>query len=477
MNYPHLRPRFFQGALLFLVVLFSCTKIITTDIGSGLIPPVDGVITKDTVIEVSTKNLGFDTISVGISDDHVLGYVNDPVFGKTTASINFQVAPETSPFARGINKDSIVVDSVVLSLKYKGVWGDSLQPLSLRVYSMDPENLFNSKSSYANTKKFIKGQELTEFNTAKYVDIRRLDDVDTIKGVAATEITTNQLRIRLNKSFGENILRLDSATYYTGDSAFYTYLRGIMVEPDATGQALMRMNLTDTTTRLSLYYHKLGGGDTLVKRFLPRALTSASSNTILRDYTGTEIPSYINRPDSNQDLIFMQTSPGTRAFINISNVKGMPNVIVHRAEILMNQVPYASNDTLLSPPNLFLAAYNKDSAHQFIIPYDVSVYNGSINNLTQFGVSPRLKNGVYSYSFDISRYVQNIITRSDTLYNLVLTAPYNQYIYYDNTFQYALPISSPSLNYPATGRIRLGGGNNNNSQYKMRLHIVYSLPE
>jgi hypothetical protein len=250
-----------------------------------------------------------------------------------------------------------------------------------------------------------------------------------------------------------------------------------MIEPGAMGQALMRMNLTDTTTRLSLYYHKLGGGDTLVKRFLPKALTSASSNTILRDYSGTEIPSYVNRPDSNQDLIFMQTSPGTRAFINISNVKGMPNVIVHRAEILMNQVPYASNDTLLSPPNLFLAAYNKDSAKQFIMPYDVSVYNGSISNLTQFGVSPRLKNGVYNYSFDITRYVQSIITRSDTLYNLVLTAPYNQYIYVDKNFQYAVPISSPSLNYPATGRIRLGGGNNNNSQYKMRLHIVYSLPE
>ncbi len=478
MNFPQLRFKLFTRFLLVIILFYSCTKIITTDIGSGLLPPVDGVVTKDTVIEIATKNTSLDSVSVGISDDHVLGYINDPVFGETNASVNFQVAPESTPLSLDLPKDSIAFDSVVLCLKFNGAWGDTLQPLNLHVYSMDPEVVFSNSVAYDNTKRFIKGPELTEFNAAKIVDISTLDSADSTAS-PYKEPTAYQLRIRLNKSFGEKIIGLDSASSYTSDSAFYDYLRGLIVEAEPTGHALMRINLTDTTTHLSLYYHNIHGGDTITKRFLPNVLTSASSNTILRNYTGTQIPSYINNKDSSQDLLFMQTSPGgTKTFINISKVKGMPNVIVHRAEILMYQVPDPS-DVNLAPPNLFLAAYNPDSARQFVIPYDISIDNGGsgITNLTQFGVSPRLKGDSYYYSFDISRYVQNIVTKSDTLYNLVLTAPYNQYVFINENVIYQVPISSPSLNVVGVGRIRLGGGNNSDPRYKMRLHIVYSLTQ
>ena len=426
MNFPHFRFNTFTRFLLVIALFYSCTKIITTDIGAGLIPPVDGVITKDTVIDIATKNTSLDTISVGISEDHVLGYIDDPVFGKTNASINFQVAPETTPLALGLPKDSIVFDSVVLCLKFNGAWGDTLQNLRLHVYSMDPEVVFDNRIAYTNNKTFTRGAELTDI--AKEVDIRKLVDVDSTSS-PYKEPTVNQLRITLNKSFGEKIIGLDSSQFYTSDSAFYTALRGLIVEAETSGNALIRINLTDTTTHLSLYYHNISGGDTLTKRFLPNTLTSASSNTILRDYSNTQIPAYINSKDSSQDLVFMQTSPGgTNAFINISNVKDMPNVIVHRAELLMYQVPDAS-DKYLTPPNLFLAAYQPDSAWQFTIPYDVNVYNGSIINLTQFGVAPIKKGETYYYSFDVSRYIQNFVTKRDSLYNFILSAPYNQYVY------------------------------------------------
>lgn len=473
MNSPHLRFKLFVSVSLVFALLYSCTKIVTTDIGSGLLPPVDDVTTKDTIIDITTKNMRFDSVAVGISDDHVLGYMNDPIFGKTTASVNFQVAPPSTPFYRGMPKDSIIVDSVVLSLKYDGVWGDSSQPLQVRVFSMDPEVVFSNAIVYNNNKTFTKAQELTEYNLPKYVDIRTLDDVDTTKGYY-TEITTNQLRIRLNKSFGEKILKADSATYFTSDTAFNNLLRGLIIQPETTGQALISLNLTDTTTRLSLYYHNKSG-DTLSTRFAPNVLTSANANSIIRDYNGTQVKEYMNRPDSNQDLVFMQTSPGTRSFINISQLESMRNVIVHRAEVLMYQVPDAS-DKYLTPPNLFLTAFDEDSMRAFAVPYDINFIGGAISNLPAFGVAPRKKDdGSYYYSFDISRYVQSIVTRDAKIYNLMLMAPYNQYIYTDSTLSYVVPISSPVLNTVGVGRVRLGGGNNSNTQYKMRLHIVYSL--
>ena len=471
MNLPLSRFKIFALFLGFAALIFSCTKIVTTNIGSGLIPPVDGVNTKDTVLEVISKNAGYDTISVGISDDHVLGYVNDPLFGKTTASVNFQIAPVVSPFYLGFPKDSVVLDSVVLCLKYHGTWGDTNQSLRLHVYSMDPEEIFNADSAYKNIKSFEKAQELTPFGGTSVLP-SSLNDVDSTAHFK--EESTNQIRIRLNNSFGQQLINYDSATVYQSDSTFYNSLRGLIVEPEQTGNALLEVNLLDTATHLSLYYHTLDGKDTATRRFSPNSLTSASSNTILRDYSGTQIPSYISSSNKNDDLIFMQTSPGTYANLDISSVKGMQNVIVHRAEILMYQVPDVS-DALLTPPNLFIAAHMQDSTRRFAIPNDITFYGNTISNLTQFGVAPKSETGTTAsfYSFDVSRYVQGVITRSDTLFNLVLYAPYNQYIYPNDSTIYALPISSPSLNNVAIGRVRLGGGSN--QQYKMRLHIVYSL--
>jgi hypothetical protein len=464
--------------LLICTLFFSCTKIAITDIGSDLIPPVDGVTTKDTVLEVTSKNSGYDTIAVGISDDHILGYVNDNLFGTTTASVNFQIAPSFTPFTFGIPKDSIVLDSVVLCFSYKGFWGDSSQHLKLRVFTIDPEEVFTNNIIYNNKKVFEKGKEITQFGIAKDVDITALTAADTTFHYG--EPIANQLRIKLDNSFGQVLINLDSVSAYRNDSTFYNYVRGLIVQPEA-GNALIRVNLGDTLTRLSVYYHSKDLKDTFSRRYVPNVLTSASSNAISRDYSNTQIPAYINSPDTADNLVFMQTSPGTFAKLKIPSVLGMQNVIVHRAELLMYQVPDLSsnNDNLFTAPNLFLSAYSNDSAKNFAVPYDINFSTNSISNLVQFGVFPKSyvdkktgRNSLY-YSFDITRYVQSIVTNHNKLYDFILQAPYNQYVYLSEQSGFAVPISSPALNTVGTGRIRLGGGNNDD--YKMRLHIVYSL--
>lgn len=465
-----------------IVLFFSCTKIITSDIGSGLIPPVDGVNTKDTSLDIITKNTDYDSAGVGISDNHILGYTNDDIFGSTTASLNFQVAPPSAPFSWGIEQSNVVLDSVVLCLKYESTWGDTLQPLRLHVYTMDPENLFNNDSTYNNTKTFEKGIEITENNTAKIIYPYTLDDIDTTSN---GEVATGQVRIRLNNSFAQQIVDYDSALVYQNDSTFYTALRGLIVEPEQSGNSLLMISLTDTSTHLSVYYHSSISTDTIKysRRFSPNTLTSASSNSIIRNYQGTQIPSYVGTSNPNDDLIFMQTSPGIYAKIQTPGLSALSNRIIHRAELLMYQVPDVSNtqnDAWFTAPNLFLAALGYDSLNpiRFAIPYDIIFSNSAITNLTQFGVAPLTRidpnTGLSQryYSFDLTRYVQGIVTRKDSVYNLVLYAPYNQYIYPADQTSISVPISSPSLNNVGIGRVRLGGGSN--AQYKMRLHIVYS---
>jgi hypothetical protein len=466
-----------------LIAFFACTKITNTNIGSGLIPPVDGVNTKDTIIDVITKNQSFDTVAVGFSDDHVLGYTNDPVFGTTNAAVNFQVALSNSGLSFETNSvDSLFFDSVVLSLSYKGVWGDSSSRLGLHVYEMDPENKFTVDSAYNNKISFEKGNELTESGIGTDVDITKLNDPDTLKYY--NEDATNQVRIRLSQTFGQKLLfQYRPTDAYQNDSTFHNFIRGFIVEAEQRGNALLSVNLSDTSTRLSLYYHyrsTTGALDSGIRRFPTSALTCASSNTIIRNYTGTAIPNYFpSNSNAQDDLLFIQTSPGTYARIKIPGLVSLPNMLIHRAEILMTQVPAdANSDKLFTAPNLFLAAYSQDSGRRFAVPNDLIFSGGAYTNLTSFGILPIKKTDALSgevistYSFDISRYVQGVVTRKDPIYDFILWAPYNYNISPTLNFPYAYPISTPALNAVAIGRVRLGGGNN--SQYKMRLHIVYS---
>jgi len=479
MNLSVSRAGIFSVFLSLLTILFGCTKISTTGIGSGLIPPVDAVNTRDTVLDVITKNEGFDTVVVGISDNHALGYItDDPVFGTTSASINFQLAPPYTPFSYGTTPDSLYLDSVVLCLGYQGYWGDSLTPLAFSVWDMDENAKFTNDSIYTNVRTFPKRENLTENGQPKFVDILKIDDPDTLANYP--EVATYQVRIRLNYDFGLRLLHFDSLTL-SNDSNFNKITKGFIVEPEQTGNALLLVNLLDSNTHLSLYYRVRTptGFDTVTTRFSPNPLTSASSNTILRNYSGTSIPQYFPpNSDAQDSLLFIQTSPGTFARIKIPGLDSLPNVIVHRAELLMEQVPDRTSgaDGYFNAPNLFVAAYSKDSMWRFAVPNDVTFTERGVNRPDLFGVLPKPKSyaggTISSYNFELTRYVQGIVTRQDSVYDLIVWAPYNYYIRPVEKASFFLPIATPPLNSPAIGRVRLGGGNN--SEHKMRLHIVYS---
>src|SRR4051812_18736207 len=100
-----------------LVFEQSCQKIDTTTLGASLLPEVDNISTFDTVLEAITRDYYMDdSTSIGRTENHALGYMEDPEFGKTYASMFFEVLPTATgyPF---VNKDSVKgVDSVVLSL-------------------------------------------------------------------------------------------------------------------------------------------------------------------------------------------------------------------------------------------------------------------------------------------------------------------------------------------------------------------------
>ncbi len=499
MNLPFVKKQPVFFFLISALLITACTKITTTDIGGSLLPPVDGVHTKEVFFDVISKNVKDTITRISTNDIHSLGYTNDPLFGTATANINLELKPTTFPFIFPAVKDSLFLDSVVMVLNYKGAYGDTSQNLSLRVFEIanDEDISFRADSIYPTNYALPVGRELTENYAAKTVEIKKLSIVDST--TSFKEPTINQIRIKLNSSYGDELLhKYDTLTAYKSDSDYSRYIKGYQIIAEKAGNSLMKIALTstgnaaDTNTKLALYFRyqskdsALGKLTTAIRYFRCNSVSGASTNYIERNRSGSQVASYLPSSNANDDLIFVDANPGIYSRIEIPGLDTIANKVIHRAELIMEQVPdiTSDKDNVFAPPNLFIAPYSQDSMKRFVLPNDVVLANGvygSITNLFSFGaypfkkIDPVTQRTIYAYSFDMSRYLQGIITRHETAYkDLILWAPLNEYIYSTSSFNLLAGIgtSAAPLNPPAGGRVRLGGGTN--TIHKMRFHIVYS---
>lgn len=487
---------------IFSLIGWNCTKLDTTDIGSDILPPVDNVNTFDTILNIiSTQGVFTDSTYVGKNEDHALGAINnDPLFGRTNASVFMQLKPPFFPYFFGSQGDTIVgLDSVVLCLKYKGFWGDSTVPVSLEVREVN-DATFKDSLSRRNPTNYLPGTGAL-IGSAN-IDVRGLGNY--IKFTNGRDSVRNQIRIKLSAAFAAELWGRDSIKTNSSNNAFYSdstyrfFYNGIAVLANTGGNGLMYVNIADTATKLEVHYRKKlfgnsGKIDSVYSslRFnslgTPSKPVSNSVNYILRNRAGFPV----SNPAPTEH--YLQTSPGTYINLNIPGLAGLSNRIIHRAEIIIEQIPTnAILDNVFSVPNfLYLdlkdtgtvakwktiyydlnttQSYDPDfNSGNYFIPFD-QFGNIGIDYL-YFGGYKRTKtdifgNSIKHYNFNISRYIQQIVTDRTYAYDMRLYAPSN--ISYP---QYSTSLF-PFGNNVAYGRVRIGSGSNPN--YRLRLRIVYS---
>jgi Domain of unknown function (DUF4270) len=482
------------------ILITACNKLDTTDIGSGLIPPVDNVNTFDTLLQVdATQGFFNDSTLVSNTEDLPIGYIsssNDPVFGKTTANLFVQFKPAFFPYYIGSANDTLngfgaKIDSVVLCLSYRGFYGDSTlgSGIKLDVRTINaPTNFVDTalfKFSYRPTGMgSVIGSAILEAKTAigKVVFTNRRDSV------------SNQIRIKItNSAFINSLYNRDTLpgsanNSFRNDSLWKVFNRGFAITVDSNyspaGKLLLYTNISEATSRLEIHYQKRNNGrlDTVFTS-LPfsrvatnTASRSAYASNITRTWAGAEIAS-----SPAPDAVYLQAAPGTFATLTIPGLKTLSNRIIHRAELIMEQVPGNSTvDKNMRPPG-YLYIDNIDTGGYFRpIRYDLApnvgypIFPGVSNiDFNYFGGFLRSKQDAFGnpngfYSFNLSRYVQGIVTRKDSSMAFRLYAPFQL----DYTKQLGIFGIDQFRNSVAFGRVKLGAGNNAN--YKMRLRIVYS---
>ncbi|HMR92909.1 MAG TPA: DUF4270 domain-containing protein [Chitinophagaceae bacterium] len=474
-----------------LALFFSCKKLNdATTLGGGLIPPVDNIHTFDTTIDVQAFNDTFsiltDTAYYGSSYTQYLGHIsNDPFFGRTDAKMFLELKPSNYRYTFLNRPDSLHLDSIVLILDYVETYGDTITPQLVSVYEIPQYSDFGDTAYIIRKNNYPKS---TLLGSASVIPATLDDSVKVYK-----DTTARQLRIRLDDAFGNRLLQYDTTAAngripaYISDSAFRKAFKGFALESTG-GNALMGFNLSGANTKLAIYYKDDNGDkpvadwDTAVAYFAFNSSTSAAANYVERDHNGSALAASVGgtTPD---DVVYIQNTPGSFAWIKIPGLAGLSNRVVHRAELIMEQI-YDVQDSIFPPGALYLDAYDAAESKYVTVPYDLlSDFSGNFD-LTGFGVSPFNSkdpggNSIKTWRFNISRYVQNIVNDRVPVYDLRLFAPF----YVDETYMPSAAATGTLQRvyvntFIGKGRVRLHGGGDGSqpspNPQRMRLRIVYS---
>ncbi len=461
--------------LLTAILFTACTKIDTTSVGSGLIPGVDNINTFDTTFDIIATNFDNATEcdSVGPGDLHAIGIINNnPLFGKALANTYLELKPSSFPVTLPAHDTlSMVVDSVVLVLKYDHSYGDTLTPQKVQVYEVSEKLRFDSLYKTC----ALMAHEPDLLGSADYIPARLKDSIHAFK-----ENDANQLRIKIDNSWGTDFI--NNVSKFTTDSAFQEYFRGFaIVADDGTGgEALNYFNLTSSATRLSIYVRSKK--DTVLDTTslnLSFNRNSGSANYINIERNASEITQHLTQPAEGDSLLFIQTAPGSYVQMSIPGLDAFPNSVINRAELIAEQVYDPMAASFQTPRMLYLQIEDPNKAGKFInVPCDFS--SGELNNGfaniggTAKNVSDGNGNMVSRYTFNISRYVQSIVTRKKANSKLRLSAPYyiqNDTAYIDGCNQ-AIGLFSYRMNQVADGAVKLNGSIKGSK--RIRLHIIYS---
>jgi hypothetical protein len=494
-------------AVLACIYLFNlgCTKIDSTQLGADLIPAVDNVSTfADTFYIDAQREQITDTTRLTRAETHALGSVNnDPVFGKIKATVFLQPKPSFFPYYFGNAKDTInpVInpsthyDSVFLCLSYTTFYGDTTKPQNIKVYQL-AENTSNFVDTISNLLNFQPDQPyLGNLIGQATIDEQDLKNYTFLKTTNKDSVV-RQIRIKLSNAFLNSFVSNDSAlssanNYFYSDSVFKTKYKGFAVVADGGSNAngLFYISLTDPKTRLEVHYvaenaNKL---DTAFSSLpisvgtLTNVTASATANYLARDTTSSLFP---NATDPT--ALYIQTAPGSAISFKIPQLATLSNRIIHRAEIFLEQVPGGPMDDVLAAPQyLYLDLVDTSSGSEKKykpVYFDLSPGESYFPDLsTPFYFFPS-QNGIdfnyYGgflrtavdgsgtrsyYTFNLTRYVQNLITKHDINYSFRVYAPYNL-----NYYGYKLAYK----NNLAFGRVKIANGNN--AKYRLRMRLVYS---
>lgn len=456
-------------------IFASCTRINeSTSLGGDLIPPVDNINTFEAILPAEADNRRMlDSTKVYFNDDLALGHINDPEFGSIHADAYFNLSHPSYFFYPYFNRDSVKLDSVVLSLSYQASYGDTNSNLTLRVREIAQNAGFNDTTLYPFSHPAFTtvGPELG----SKTFQVKKLTDSITFIRKRDTTKLVNVIRIRLDTALGRRFVNYDTSNTanggYRNDSIFKSLFRGLAIQADLSGNALVYISPTDVLrNKLTVYFRYTKNGITDTTQADYFHATSGQANLVRRTPGGNWL-AYLNNGIPNDDKIYLPAAPGSMSQVRIPALDTFRNVVVHRAELIASPLPSLQAGTFPFPFGIFMDRISPrgDTAYTFdndmllsnnfsAFTYDIGSFGGKLNRDSTF-------------RFNITRYVQNLVTQRLRNDSLRLYVPIRAFLY---SPAYGIRNQLFVTDRVAYGRVVLAGGNYPDATKRLRLRLIYS---
>jgi len=390
------------------ITFSSCTND-PGKIGLDLLPNDDLVVVGSVVdADIHSYTASDEIQRTDESSFNLLGTFNDPVFGKTIADFACQYRLSGFPGFSKIEQ----IDSLVLYLGYKEIYGDTLTPQNLKIYELVSDLPFDDKF-YQNVdlKAMSKGEVLSE---RSYIPKFRLDSLTNKYGSTnkiPKDTVTQEIAFVMNSTLINKLLAADSLTNSDNDR-FINYFKGLYIEANDVSQQGTLMKIIGSG--IVMYYHK--ENDTTKYIFNYKNNTNASRvSRFVHDYSSTSFAANLDSEQLQDSLIYVQTTGGIRSKINIPNLgiwaKMIPDMAndpdtthltINKAELIFKLDTAFSQPWLYRPSEqLVLAAI--DYIGKTYLPadhtYSAAYYGGTYNIIDR------------TYRFNIAQHIQDIINK------------------------------------------------------------------
>jgi hypothetical protein len=386
--------------LLVVFLLASCTKpqdgFIQTKSGNNLLNSRQtDTISIDMVSEIvprlpNTANLTAD----------ILGTFNDPLFGRTTASVYTQVRVGNNPSAPSWSKTS-TLDSLVLTLKLSNI-----------TVQLGQNGIIGTSN--------FKGQTWHLFKLATSmpsgIDIPSDTTLPAPMEIGKAVVSFNQadsiLRMTIKGSNVNSVFRdslFDStgnSTLFTDQTEFDALMHGLYISPDsALGSSagdgtLAAFNLRDTNSRVTIYY------DTKFKWYMTMytpSLPVQRVNIYNHNYTNSIAKKYAALPGKAVDRVFVQSLGGVRCIVKIPYLSRLLKdsmIAINQAEFIFPKVDSSSDPYNNNFPPKMLLRPRKTNGEDSLNNFRDDVFDYYQQNY---------QNDAKAYKFLMTAYMQRLL--------------------------------------------------------------------
>jgi hypothetical protein len=393
--------------LFFLLTFFACKKE-STDIGVNFLPDGGNINSiTESLSGIICRTIAEDSLRSDTLNTNILGAINDPIFGSSSASLIIQPLLSEA----GDDLSGKTLDSIKLRLKFDkaqiigGVenltkYGDLNSTMEIEVYKLD-EVLVAEDKYYSDYQPSL-GDLVGSF-TGKF------EFFDSIMLVTNGDTTMEapELSIALNNSFGQDILDKSGLVFNSADD-WLDYLKGLVLVPKTSNLsigegAFVGIEASNTQSKMVLYYE-----DSLTRE-VPLGPASERINFYNYDNQSVDITSQ-KMSTGHYDQTYLQSLGGAKVKVDIPELSTLiekgEKIVINEAVLSVSVV--STTENYPAPSRIILFKPNEAGLNAAIIDYidDIIPPSGWFG-YTNYGGA--YNNDEKNYEFHFNRHLQGLI--------------------------------------------------------------------